>query len=554
MVDEPAHEALFALVDHAPVGMAILDADGALVRANRALARLLGTDAEALLARRLVDLVHPNAHADVERSLASLADESRTSTVEEARCEHRSAKEVWAAISITVLARSEGRPALYAAQFADITPRKTLEPALAEAALLWRAILDSASYSVIATSPDGTIREFNAAASRMLGYTREELVGRSGPDILHDPAEVAARARELSARLGEDIDPGFTVFVRLAIDGLTEEREWTYIRKDGSRFTVLLSVTALRNAKGEILGFVGIGSDVSERKRLRDENSRSRAYLASVLEHVGVGIVLYDPEGRVAVVNESFTQNMRIEPRDALGLDRAGLFRLGLERFDDPKLHEAMLASQDGQFDLELEKPAHRVYRWTTKQIPLPDGNGQLDVYRDVTSEVDLARMRELHSITDPLTGLVNRRGALEAMRRETARARRHERPICIAFIDVDHFKAVNDTYGHAVGDKVLVALADVLTSSVRREDVVARWGGEEILVVLPDATLEQARQLAERAREAVASMLHDGLPSVTVSVGVAELGVEADAIDASLAEADARLYEAKSAGRNRVR
>lgn len=548
------NEELNTFVDHAAVGMAVVGAEGEIHRSNRSLSLLLGIEREELQGRRLVDLVHPSSRIKIERALETLQDRSRTSVVEEARCIHDSGKDVWVVLSATVVRRDHDRPARSVVQLLDITPRRTIEPALAESTLLWRSILDSANYSVIATTPEGTIREFNAAASRMLGYTREEVVGRTSPEIFHLGEEVVARAAELSAMLGEDIEPGFDVFVRQTLDGQVDEREWTYVRKDGSRFTVLLSVTPLRNAKGEILGFLGIGSDISEKKRLGEEISRSRAYLEAVLEHVGVGIVLCDPAGRVAVTNRSFTQNMGIPPNAALGRSREELWDLGLQRFDAPKIREAMMQSREGQMDLELEKPSHRVYRWTTQRIPLQDGDGQLDVYRDVTSEVDLARLREQHSITDPLTGLVNRRGALEAMRREVARARRHGHPICVAFVDVDHFKKVNDTYGHAVGDRVLVAIADTLTSSVRREDVVARWGGEEILLVLPDVNLEQATQLADRARENVATMAHPELPPVTVSVGVAQLGVETDAIEAGVANADMKLYEAKNAGRNCVR
>lgn len=132
---------------------------------------------------------------------------------------------------------------------------------------LQKAILDSADYTIISTAVDGTILTFNAAAERLLGYTKEEVVGKTTPAIVHLPAEVAARAETLSRELGRPVAPGFEAFVAKAALGGADENEWTYVRKDGSHFSVLLSVTALRGAAGEVTGYLGIGQDISQRKR-----------------------------------------------------------------------------------------------------------------------------------------------------------------------------------------------------------------------------------------------------------------------------------------------
>ena len=140
-----------------------------------------------------------------------------------------------------------------------------------------RVILQGANLSIIATAPDGTILSFNRAAETMLGYSAEEMVGKVTPAILHDVAEVVARAPGLSREIGQDIAPGFDVFVAKTRLGMAEEREWTYIRKDGSRFPVLLSVTALRNGRGDIRGYLGIGIDLTLRKQLEDAAGRAHA-------------------------------------------------------------------------------------------------------------------------------------------------------------------------------------------------------------------------------------------------------------------------------------
>jgi diguanylate cyclase (GGDEF)-like protein len=154
---------------------------------------------------------------------------------------------------------------------------------------------------------------------------------------------------------------------------------------------------------------------------------------------------------------------------------------------------------------------------------------------------------------TDALTGLANRRGGEEAMRRELARARRSGAMLSLVLFDVDHFKRVNDTYGHATGDLVLQQVASILTASVRLTDVVSRWGGEEFLLLLSGTSLEGARTLGERIRKRIEDARSASLPSVTVSAGVAQL-LPADVTGADvLGRADEQLYEAKRSGRNRV-
>lgn len=136
------------------------------------------------------------------------------------------------------------------------------------------AILEHAGHAIISTTPEGIITTFNQAAERMLGYTATELVGLQTPAAFHDPAEVAARAQEFSNEIGVVVKPGFEVFVIKARLGLPNEYEWTYIRKDGTRLPVLLSVTALRDTQGSIAGFLGIAVDISRRKQAEQERDR----------------------------------------------------------------------------------------------------------------------------------------------------------------------------------------------------------------------------------------------------------------------------------------
>ncbi|MBE9180320.1 PAS domain S-box protein [Oculatella sp. LEGE 06141] len=170
----------------------------------------------------------------------------------------------------------------------DVTERRRAEAALLETTTLQQAILDGADYTIISTQVDGTVRTFNAAAERLLGYSADEVVGKVTPSIFHDINEVAYRAKELTAELGIPVAPGFEAFVAKARLGKPDEQEWTYIRKDGSRFPVLLSITALRDSTGAITSFLGIGSDITERKRaeeqLRFQSLRSQLFAEITLK------------------------------------------------------------------------------------------------------------------------------------------------------------------------------------------------------------------------------------------------------------------------------
>jgi diguanylate cyclase (GGDEF)-like protein len=167
-------------------------------------------------------------------------------------------------------------------------------------------------------------------------------------------------------------------------------------------------------------------------------------------------------------------------------------------------------------------------------------------------------RSRKLHrmAMTDPLTGIANRRHIEQLARRALDHAGANGEPLCVLVLDVDHFKAVNDAFGHAVGDQVLVRVAQACKQVLRRFDMLGRLGGEEFLVVLPDTSMEVAMQMAERLRRKVESLalgsLAPGL-QITASVGAAQADHEADDLPELVRRADTAMYRAKDAGRNRV-
>ncbi len=157
---------------------------------------------------------------------------------------------------------------LFAQWVSSEITRVQAETELYNTTALRQAILDSANFSIISTDVNGIIRLFNHGAERMLGYSAEELIDKESPAILHDIEEVVSRAKELTVELGQSIEPGFDVFISKAKAGIADEREWTYIRKDKTRLPVMLSITAVHDSSGNIVGYLGIGSDLTERKKI----------------------------------------------------------------------------------------------------------------------------------------------------------------------------------------------------------------------------------------------------------------------------------------------
>src|SRR6195256_37094 len=168
----------------------------------------------------------------------------------------------------------------------DVTARKRAEEALLEAGALQSAIFNSANFSSIATDEKGVIQIFNVGAERMLGYTAAEVMNKITPADISDPQEVIARAKALSAELGTTITPGFEALVFKAARGIEDIYELTYIRKDGSRFPAVVSVTALRDAQDTIIGYLLIGTDNTARKRVEAEQKKLDQRLREANEEI----------------------------------------------------------------------------------------------------------------------------------------------------------------------------------------------------------------------------------------------------------------------------
>jgi two-component system, cell cycle response regulator len=248
---------------------------------------------------------------------------------------------------------------------------------------------------------------------------------------------------------------------------------------------------------------------------------------------------------------------------DVLLLDREMPGLDGLQVLDavraDPATAEMPVVFVTGHTDAVdlaegLERGAHDYVRKPVEPVEL-DARIRTALRLRALREELARRNAELEELarTDVLTGLANRRHAQAALQSTVASARRHGRDVSVVLLDVDRFKSVNDALGHAAGDEVLRHVADVLAAELRTEDLAARWGGEEFLILLPDVPADGAATTAERLRSAVAAEPSSpAVPGVTASFGWATWnGVES--VEALVARADDALYAAKDAGRNRV-
>lgn len=314
---------------------------------------------------------------------------------------------------------------------ANLQRQRGEQRALQQANAWQTGILNSANFSVISTDTSGVIRTINATAAEKLGYRPEELQGKVTPALLHDPAEVSARADVLTTELGRPVSADWEAIVAKARMGQCDENDWTYVRKDGTRFPVRLSVTAMHDDAGRVTGFLGVAYDITLQKQA-----------------------------------------------------------------------EAKL--------------------------------------------LQLAR-------SDALTGLANRAHFEEHLAAAIERSKRRGVAMALLFLDIDHFKAVNDTFGHEGGDIVLQEFARRLSHLTRTTDLVARLAGDEFVVVLEGSVdADSVRRIADDVINAMREpiQIFDTPHAVSASIGVAILDPATTSSMPLLRRADNALYAAKRGGR----
>lgn len=234
-------------------------------------------------------LIHPDDYPKFQFALKQHFEQRSLDCQVEYRMRHKKGYWVWMLSRGKVNQKDDlGKPIRISGTHLDITERKASEEELITLNILQTAILESAGYAIIATSSDGTVATFNKAAVKMFGYSQEEIIGKSTFAVFHEPYELSQRQKDFSSDLGKTLEPGFPVLVAKSLAGMPNEYEWTYVRKDGSQFPVLLSITALKDPDNKLMGFLGVAVDMTEQKRNLETLRQTNMQLEALTTHARV--------------------------------------------------------------------------------------------------------------------------------------------------------------------------------------------------------------------------------------------------------------------------
>ncbi|WP_110971316.1 sensor domain-containing diguanylate cyclase [Pseudomonas huaxiensis] len=425
-----------------------------------------------------------------------------------------------------------------------------------------RSVLEAATQvAIIATDLHGQISTFNAGAERMLGYSSEEAVGKLTLEHLLLPQEVQERARLMSLRFGREISSSQAMLVDSVPDIDEEPGEWTLRRKDGTHLSANMLVTAVLDEYGLWVGHLAICIDITERKRVHEALEARDRLLEKLTAQVPGGIYQFrlDPDGSSCFsyasegLRDIYEVDLMLLRQDATAVfERIHPDDLGRVRYSIRESAEQLTPWRE-EYRVQLPKAGLRWVRGEATPESLPDGGTLWHGY--LTDISDLKRVEEelrALSVTDSLTGIHNRRYFQERLKTELERAQRGGQDLAVIMLDIDHFKHINDQYGHAIGDHVLQNLCQRISHRLRRTDVFCRLGGEEFMVLCPGSNAAQAHSLALELWQGLRSVPVEGVGRVTASFGVAGWR-PGEGADALLLRADSGVYLAKQGGRDRV-
>ncbi|EDX74773.1 PAS fold family [Coleofasciculus chthonoplastes PCC 7420] len=490
---------------------------------------------------------------------------------------------------------AEGRWLGIRASNRDITERKQAEEALRESEKRFRSMFNQVAVGIVQATLSGQFLWFNQKFTDLVQYSAEELQKKTCKDITH-PDDVDQELTCLNQLLAGEID--------------TFSREKRYIRKDGSEVWVNLSGSLIRNSQGEPKSYIAVVQDISDRKQAQATLQRLNQQLTGRVNELGsrnremvllgdlsdflqacltvdeayqaiatlVAPLFPGSSGGVFVINpsENWVEAMAtwgtalasqtlFSPKScwALRRGRPHLVTQPQSGLRCPHIHSDSSPLESFCVPMMAQGKALGILYISSPQLgQLTEAKQRLALTVAEHLALSLAnlKLRETlsqQSIRDALTGLFNRRYMEESLEREIHRAQRHQRPMGIIMLDIDHFKHFNDTFGHEAGDAVLRELGIFLQRSIRASDIACRYGGEELMLILPDASLADTKQRAEQIRHDVKGLQieyhHKLLDAIAISVGVAAFAEHGSTAQELIAAADRALYQAKAQGRDRV-
>jgi diguanylate cyclase (GGDEF)-like protein/PAS domain S-box-containing protein len=419
---------------------------------------------------------------------------------------------------------------------------------LPELECLW-AFIETIGEGITLSDQTGCFVVFNAKMEEITGYMKDE----------------ANAARDFARLIYPDKHDHEMALSRLGgllRHGRLLDVETTITAKDGRKKTLIVSTTIVTQANRQL--FFSTYRDITQRRQAEEDLRHERDFTDAVLHMMGGLVLVLDADGRVERVNRACENLLGYTLDEVKGrpywdvflpadeIDGARTYFQALSARRTTETHESYWLTRSGD---------RRLISWCSAIIVNADGQSEhvIGTGTDVTEhkqyELALqeanARLARLATV-DSLTGLMNRRAFTERIAEECERAARHGTPLSLLMVDIDQFKAYNDTYGHPDGDMALSITGSVLRNTFRGSDFVARYGGEEFVVLLPYAELPDAISAAERLRTSLKAAPWPHRP-LTLSIGISTFGHSAFTCDALMAEADSEMYRAKRGGGDRV-
>ncbi len=439
--------------------------------------------------------------------------------------------------------QADGRTVGFVTSYTDITENKQRESALAEKTALLQTLVDNLPSGVTVFDKDLKLVMVNAQAKHLLGFTPEVLEQR--PDF-----EGLARWNAERGEYGDvDIEQFMADLMVKVATPVAHRLERT--RPNGT-------VIELRGAPMPHGGFVTIYSDITEQKGIERELRQQSEVFQTLVDNIPGGVTLFGADQRLLVFNKEYARLLDFPPElfeDNPTLER--FFRYNAARGEygagDAEAQVQQLLSRASQHlahHFKRTRPDGTILE--VRGLPLADGSF-VTIYTDVTEQHHAAEAIERLAHRDTLTGLANRFTLEARLDQLVADARRHERRLAVMFLDMDNFKAVNDTLGHGIGDQFLCEIARRLSATVRDNDIVARIGGDEFVVVLAELVdTKDATSVAAKIIESLSHPIALGGQALrpSVSIGICFFPQDGHDRGALMQSADIAMYHAKNAGK----
>ncbi|MGO8991577.1 MAG: PAS domain S-box protein [bacterium] len=433
-----------------------------------------------------------------------------------------------------------GRPAVLGTMV-DVTERKRVEEALRQSEEKYRTIIENIEEGYYEVDLAGSFTFFNDSMCRILGYPKEELMGMN--NRRYTDQENAKRLFQAFNQVYRTGEPG---------RGFDNE----LIRKDGTKRYVEASISLKKDSSGCPVGFRGIVRDITERKRFEEILQQERETFFSILQKEPYGALLINTDETFLYVNPEFTSITGYTLNDVP--NGREWFR---KAYPDPEYrHKAIALWKE---DVALRRGGDRVWSVVRKdgqvkeiefKLTFLDDGRVIVMLSDVTERKRTEEELAYKATHDLLTGLPNRMLFKDRFNVAKAQAQRVHKKLAVVFLDLDRFKEVNDTLGHDAGDGLLCAVGDRLIDLVRKSDTVARMGGDEFLLLLPDTDqVEDAIRVAQKVQDVLqAPFIMDGHEiCIGASIGIAIYPDDGTDVDSLVSHADKAMYEAKQRRHN---